>query len=114
MTSAQLIREARRAAGLSQTDLAARAGTSQPTLSLYESGARQPHADTFRRIIRAAGADLELVLRNDPVVEPSASELARRGQILEGLLRAVPAFPISEPGPMRAARLIDLVRSDAR
>ncbi len=79
---------------------------------MYESGTRQPNADTLRKIVRAAGADLELVLRDDPVVDPSPAELERRGQILETLLRAVTAFPLSDPGEMRAPRLKDLVRGE--
>lgn len=111
MTGAQLIRESRRAAGLSQAELAVRAGTSQPTLSHYESGTRQPHADTLRRIVRATGADLQLVRTGERVVEPTATELRRRGEILSALLEAVDAFPLADPGPMRAPRLIDLAKA---
>lgn len=110
MTSAQLIAEARRAAGLTQARLAARAGTSQPTLSLYERGAREPRAQTLRRILRAAGADLQLVVTGERVVEPTPSELRQRGEILAALLDAVDAFPLGDPGPMRAPRLIDLTK----
>jgi len=110
MTSAQLIAEARSAAGLTQAALAERSGTSQPTLSQYEAGVREPRAATLRRIVRAAGADLELVVTGDAVVEPTPSELRHRGAILVALLDAVDAFPLTDPGPMRAPRLIDIAK----
>lgn len=48
------IREARRRAGLSQQQLAARCRTSQARLSTYESGRNAPTEETLRRILRAA------------------------------------------------------------
>jgi len=112
MRSAQVIANARRAAGLTQSALARRSGTSQPTLSQYESGLREPRAATLRRIVRAAGADLQLVVTGESVVEPSPHELQRRGEILESLLRSVSAFPLAEPGPLRLPRLVDLAKID--
>ena len=41
---------------MSQAELAAAAGTSQPTVAAYESGARSPSVRTFSKLIRAAGA----------------------------------------------------------
>ena len=108
MVSAQLIEDSRLAAGLTQAALARRAGTSQPTLSQYEAGLREPRAETLRRIVRAAGADLRLVVTGEPVIEPTETELSRRGEILESLLLSVSAFPLAEPGPLRLPRLIDL------
>jgi transcriptional regulator with XRE-family HTH domain len=54
----QLIADARHAAGLSQDQLAARAGTSRPTLSSYEHGRRSPTLQTAARILAAAGFEL--------------------------------------------------------
>jgi transcriptional regulator with XRE-family HTH domain len=48
-----VLREARRAAGLSQRELARRAGTSSATLSRYESGAISPTVSTLDRLLRA-------------------------------------------------------------
>ncbi|MFA5785740.1 MAG: helix-turn-helix domain-containing protein [Actinomycetota bacterium] len=59
--AAVLIANARRAAGLSQAELARRAGTSQPAVALYESGAKAPNAATLERLLRAAGAELQVV-----------------------------------------------------
>ena len=61
-----LIRIARHDAGLSQRELAGRAGTSQATLSAYESGRKSPTLETVARIVRAAGRDLQInVVPND-------------------------------------------------
>ena len=56
--AARLLREARRRAGLSQAALARRAGTSQPTLSAYERGLKDPSAATLDRLLAAAGTAL--------------------------------------------------------
>lgn len=55
-----LIRLARHDAGISQRELAKRAGTSQATLSAYESGKKSPGLETLARIVRAAGRDLRI------------------------------------------------------
>ena len=47
--------------GLTQQELAARAGTSRPTLSAYEHGRKAPGVDTYERILTAAGYRLEAV-----------------------------------------------------
>lgn len=57
-----LIKLARHDAGLSQRELARRAGTSQATLSAYEAGRKSPSLDTLARIVRAAGQDLRIQL----------------------------------------------------
>ena len=57
-----LIKLARADAGISQRELARRAGTSQATLSAYEAGRKSPSLDTLARIIRAAGLDLRIQL----------------------------------------------------
>lgn len=60
MTAASLILASRRAAGLTQTELAHRAGTSQPAIARYERGAASPSVATLDRILRAAGQRLTL------------------------------------------------------
>lgn len=60
--SRHLIRMARREAGLTQTELAARAATSQAAVSAYESGRRSPSVDTLVRIIAATGLELRMRL----------------------------------------------------
>jgi transcriptional regulator with XRE-family HTH domain len=60
MDRAYLLEVARRAAGLTQAELAARAGTSQAALSAYERGVKSPTIKVAGRILEAAGYDLNL------------------------------------------------------
>ena len=53
-----LVAEARQSSGLSQGDVARRAGTSRPTLSAYEHGQRNPTLDTLERVLAANGQKL--------------------------------------------------------
>jgi transcriptional regulator with XRE-family HTH domain len=62
MISGDLIREARRRAGLTQAELAARAGTTQPGIARWESGRTSPSLDDIRRLIRLCGFDLEVAI----------------------------------------------------
>lgn len=63
-----MIREARERAGLSQAELAARAGVSQPVISAYESGRRQPSMAMLAKLVEASGHDL----RVEAVARPGA------------------------------------------
>lgn len=58
MTASLLLREARRGAGLTQRELAERAGTSQPAVVRYETGQVVPRADTLERLLRVCGRGL--------------------------------------------------------
>ena len=62
-TAGALLRQARKRAGLSQMDLAARAGVTQSVISAYESGQRQPSLPALARLLGAAGFELTLGLR---------------------------------------------------
>lgn len=94
MNSARAIREARRQAGLSQAALAARAGTSQATLSAYESGRKQPSVETLSRILGAAGARL----RVDTALE-------RRARTFSRVLDLAAALPARHERTLRYPRL---------
>ena len=61
-TAAALVRLARMKAGLSQEDLALRAGVARSMISAYERDRRQPTIATLLRVLRAAGFDLRLHL----------------------------------------------------
>ena len=54
----QAVRERRRALGLSQTELASRAGMTQPALSRLEAGGVVPTIPLLERISTALDADL--------------------------------------------------------
>jgi predicted nucleotidyltransferase/DNA-binding XRE family transcriptional regulator len=58
-----LLRRARRRAGLSQAELAARAGVTQSVISVYESGRRQPGLPTLAALVEATGNELVVSLR---------------------------------------------------
>ena len=66
MDAATIVKDARAQAGLTQAALAHAAGTSQPTLAAYESGAKSPSVRTLNKIVRAAGFSLDAVLRSAP------------------------------------------------
>ncbi len=53
-----LVAEARILSGLSQRELARRAGTSAAAVANYENGRQQPRFDTLVRLIDAAGFEL--------------------------------------------------------
>ena len=65
-TAAALLRRARTGAGLSQAELAARAGVTQSVISAYESGHRQPALPTLAALIEAAGYELVADVRRQP------------------------------------------------
>jgi hypothetical protein len=69
---AQLLREARRRAGLSQRELATRARTSGPTVAAYESGRVEPRLSTLRRLLAAAGERLRV--ETEPLVALTREE----------------------------------------
>jgi transcriptional regulator with XRE-family HTH domain len=54
----QAVRERRLALGLSQTEVAARAGMTQPALSRLEAGGAVPTIPVLERIAAALGAEL--------------------------------------------------------
>ncbi|MDA8318600.1 MAG: helix-turn-helix domain-containing protein [Actinomycetota bacterium] len=66
LTAAGLLRQARQRAGLSQVELAARAGVTQSVISAYESGHRQPSVPTLAALIEAAGLELVTAVRRPP------------------------------------------------
>jgi transcriptional regulator with XRE-family HTH domain len=55
-----LVRATRLRAGLSQAELARRAGIPRSVLNAYERGAREPGANALAAIVRAAGFELRL------------------------------------------------------
>ena len=72
MTPSQLVRDARFRAGLTQAEVARRAGTSQPNVNRIERGVSEPELSTLRRALRACGYDLELRLvkkRGSPLAD---------------------------------------------
>lgn len=60
MTGAQIIREARLKAGLTQTDLAERLGRDRAQVARWETGAQQPSFENLRAVVEACGFELRL------------------------------------------------------
>lgn len=87
-----LIALARRRAGLSQHQLASRAGTSQPALARLESDRGNPTVATLERIVAAAGFQLRCELvpveRPDPIVQAYKQDVDRT-LIRENLRRTI-------------------------
>jgi len=65
-TAAELLRQARTRAGLSQRALAQRAGTAQSAIARIESGLTSPTWDTLQRLL--AAVDLEIHAAVEPRV----------------------------------------------
>ncbi|SRR6266542_2636749 len=60
MRGNHLVREARRRAGLTQAELAARAGTTQSSIARLERGATTPTLKRISELVRACGFDLTI------------------------------------------------------
>jgi transcriptional regulator with XRE-family HTH domain len=95
--SRHLIRMARRDAGLSQTELARRAKTSQAAISAYESGKRSPSVETLSRVLTAAGFELRMRL-----AVPDSHDAARK--VAESLLPPADLQAFTERERRRASR----------
>jgi transcriptional regulator with XRE-family HTH domain len=79
MWSADLIREARLRAGITQYELAERTGRDRSVIARWEQGAVAPSIETLVELVRACGFDLplELVPR-----DPSGEERLRKNALL--------------------------------
>jgi transcriptional regulator with XRE-family HTH domain len=85
MEIANLIRDARHAAGITQVKLAHDAGTAQPAVAAYESGARTPGIATLERLLGACDHDVEVLAQ--PRVRRGAASLAELASTIAGDLR---------------------------
>jgi hypothetical protein len=77
--SADLIREARLRAGLTQYELAARSGRDRSVIARWEQGVVAPSVETLVDLVRACGFDLPLEL---VPYENEAGERLRRNALL--------------------------------
>ncbi len=62
MTAGEVLRQARVVAGLTQREVATRAGVQQSVVSAYESGGREPSLATLSSLVEACGVTLEVHL----------------------------------------------------
>lgn len=108
-SAASLVQMALDQSGLSQAELARRAGVSRSVLNAYLKGHREPGADALLRIVSAAGGKLELG-EHKPPVDP-----IRAGKILMQVLGLAEALPYRPRAKMRYPRLADrLAHADRR
>jgi len=66
-----MLRSARRQAGMTQRELAARAGVPQTTVGRVEAGLITPRVDTLERLLRATGQELSVSPRPGAGVDRS-------------------------------------------
>jgi predicted nucleotidyltransferase/DNA-binding XRE family transcriptional regulator len=78
--SGSVLRAARKAAGLTQAELARRAGVTQSVISAYEAGRREPSVATLSRLVDAAGATLRLHV--EPQVDVRRLPATPRGELV--------------------------------
>lgn len=95
MNGGTLVREARRRAGLTQRQLAQRAGVSQPTVARIERGEVAAPFERIVELVRAAGFDLDVhVVPLDEETVAMAQRNLRRtpDERLDGLLVALDLY----------------------
>lgn len=86
-SAASLVGEIQRRSGLSQAELARRAGIPRSVLNVYLRGGREPGVETLLRIASAGGLGVQLGHREPPV------DAARASQILVQVLELAEALP---------------------
>src|ERR1035437_6123385 len=82
---ASLLVQARAKAGIAQSELAARAHTSQSVVALIERGQTIPSVQTLDRLLAAAGFELKRSLQLKPVIH---------SHMLEDSARILRLFPV--------------------
>lgn len=101
-----VIEEARLASGLGQSELAALAGTSQPTLSAYERGKKMPGLAVAERIANAAGWNIALQPRVSFTEHPAPEGFRFPFTVPDRLWR------LEAPACFRTIKFFDLVDED--
>ena len=89
MEPSELLQAVRRRGGLTQAEFARRAGTSQPVVSAYEHGRRDPTVATLRRLVAAGGE--RLVIDAVAVTDgppPAIDDVERARRLVDVLLLA--------------------------
>lgn len=105
--AAALLEEILRQSGLTQAELARRAGIPRSVLNVYLRGRREPGVETLLRIAAAGGMDLRIVQRK-PAVEPE-----RASRILVQVLELAEALPFRPRAEMQYPPLAELLRRRA-
>ena len=104
---ASLVAEIQERSGLSQAELARRAGIPRSVLNIYIHGHREPGADALARIAAAAGFRLALAERRPPV-DPE-----RAGRILTQVLELAEALPFRPRAELEFPSLAERLAGEA-
>jgi transcriptional regulator with XRE-family HTH domain len=94
--------------GLSQAELARRAGMPRSVVNAYVRGKREPGADALGRLAAAGGFDLTLSPRRPPV------DAERASRILVQVLELAEALPYSPKPELGFPRLPDRIAKGAQ
>jgi predicted transcriptional regulator len=78
MEPSTVIKRARRAAGLTQAELAKRARMKQPEIARLESPGANPRLSTLKRVVAAAGQNLRFELDQDYGLDETLIEASLR------------------------------------
>src|SRR4051794_17648019 len=87
----------RLAAGLTQRELARRAGLQSSVLCAYERGTRMPGTDAFMRIVRAAGGDVAIHTRHSDelhAADAALQEVLAVAELLPQRRRRALSYPV--------------------
>lgn len=103
MSVATKLARVRRSAGLSQRELATRAGVPQSTVGRIEAGSLDPRVGTVERLLRACDAELDVSARPGAGVDRSQ---------LRACLRLTPRERVDQA--VEAAAAIARIRGRAR
>lgn len=106
--AATLVDEIRRRSGLSQAELARRAGLPRSVVNAYARGRREPGADALARLAAAGGLELGLTPRKPPPVDAE-----RAGRILVQVLELAEALPYRPRRELGYPRLPDRIEKAA-
>lgn len=98
-SGALLVEQIRSRSGLSQAELARRAGLPRSVVNAYLRGSREPGADTLARLAAAGGFELRLGRREPPV------DAERAGRILVQVLELAEALPFRPRPELEYPRL---------
>ena len=103
-TLADRLREMRKLRGMTQTEVAARAGTSSATISHFETGQREPGPANLKKLADALGVTTDFLL--------GRTELAPTGPQMQALIRT--AARMTQQQLNELARFADFIAGKTR